>query len=84
MRKAKVVGAVYNRYLIAETTSGSTNNIYLSDGEHTIMLEDCLIWEDSDFTDEEFYDILGVVQATTAEQRDGTEYEGWHLIKETV
>jgi hypothetical protein len=84
MRKVKVVGAVYNRYLIAETTSGSTNNIYLSDGEHTIMLEDCLIWEDSDFTDEEFYDILGVVQATTAEQRDGTEYEGWHLIKETV
>jgi hypothetical protein len=84
MRKVKVVGAAYNRYLIAETTSGSTNNIYLRDGEHTIMLEDCLIWEDSDFTDEEFYDILGVVQATTAEQRDGTEYEGWHLIKETV
>ena len=84
MRKVKLVGAVYNRYLIAETTSGSTNNIYLSDGEHTIMLEDCLIWEDSEFTDEEFYDILGVVQATTAEQRDGTEYEGWHLIKETV
>jgi len=84
MRKVKVVGAVYNRYLIAETTSGSTNDVYLSDGEHTIMLEDCLIWEDSDFTDEEFYDILGVVQATTAEQRDGTEYEGWHLIKETV
>jgi len=84
MRKVKVVGAVYNRYLIAETTSGSTNDVYLSDGEHTIMLEDCLIWEDSDFTDEEFYDILGVVKATTAEQRDGTEYEGWHLIKETV
>jgi hypothetical protein len=46
------------------------------------MLEDCLIWESECFEDEEFYDILGVVQATTVEQREGTEYEGWHLITE--
>jgi hypothetical protein len=72
---------VYNRYMIAETTSGRTDDIYLSNGEHTIMLEDCLIWEDSEFTDDEAEDILEHLQSTT----DGVgieDYEGWYLCKE--
>jgi hypothetical protein len=71
--------AVYNRYMIAETTSGSTDDIYLSNGTDTIMLEDCLIWEDSEFTDEEADDILEHLQSTD----DGVgveDYEGWRLI----
>jgi hypothetical protein len=73
--------AVYNRYMIAATTSGRTHDIYLSNGEHTIMLEDCLIWEDSEFTDDEAEDILEHLQSTT----DGVgieDYEGWYLCKE--
>jgi len=79
MQKVKVVGAVYNRYLIAETTSGSTDDIYLSDGVHTIMLEDCLIWDSECFEDSEFYDILEHLQST----EDGVgveEYEGWSIV----
>jgi hypothetical protein len=71
--------AVYNRYMIAETTSGSTDDIYLSNGTDTIMLEDCLIWEDSEFTDEEADDILEHLLSTD----DGVgveDYEGWRLI----
>jgi hypothetical protein len=67
--------------MIAETTSGRTDDIYLSNGEHTIMLEDCLIWEDSEFTDDEAEDILEHLQSTT----DGVgieDYEGWYLCKE--
>jgi hypothetical protein len=73
--------AVYNRYMIDEFTSGRTEDIYLTDGEHTIMLEDCLIWEDTEFTDEDADDILDHLLHTT----DGVgigEYEGWYLIKE--
>jgi hypothetical protein len=73
--------AVYNRYMIAATTSGSTHDIYLTNGIETIMLEDCLIWEDSEFTDDEAEDILEHLQSTT----DGVgigDYEGWYLCKE--
>ena len=70
-----------NRYFISEHTSGATNDIYLSNGIDTIMLEDCLIWEDSEFTDAEAEDILAHLQTTT----DGVgveEYEGWYLCVE--
>jgi hypothetical protein len=79
MQKVQVVNAVANRYFVSETTSGSTSNVYLTDGVHTLMLEDCLIWDSEAFEDEEFYDILQHVQ----QQEYGTgveEYEGWHLI----
>lgn len=79
MKNIQVLDAVANRYYIGETTSGATSNIYLTDGEHTIMLEDCLIWEEDAFTDEEFYDILKHLQL----QEYGVgveEYEGWYLI----
>ena len=81
MQKVQVVDAVYNRYMISEYTSGRTEDIYLSDGVHTIMLEDCLIWESECFEDEEFYDILEHLQST----QDGVgveEYEGWYLCVE--
>jgi len=72
------VDAVYNRYFIGESTSGRTEDIYLSNGEHTIMLEDCLIWEDSEFIDDEAEDILTHLLAT--ENGVGVEeYEGWYL-----
>jgi hypothetical protein len=79
MQKIQVVDAVANRYFVSETTSGSTSNVYLTDGVHTLMLEDCLIWDSEVFEDAEFYDILQHVQ----QQEYGTgveEYEGWHLI----
>jgi hypothetical protein len=47
------------------------------------MLEDCLIWEDSEFTDDEAEDILAHLQSTT----DGVgveDYEGWYLCVEVV
>ena len=81
MRKVEVIAVESNRYYIGETTSGATNDIYLSDGKHTIMLEDCLIWESECFEDEEFYDILEHLQST----EDGVgigDYEGWYLCEE--
>ena len=81
MQNVEVVGMQDNRYFVSEYTSGSTNDIYLSDGVHTIMLEDCLIWDSEEFADEEFYDILEHLQSTA----DGVgveEYEGWYLITE--
>jgi hypothetical protein len=67
-----------NRYFVSEYTSGSTNDIYLTNGTDTIMLEDCLIWEDDEFTDAEADDILAHLQ-TTADGVGVEEYEGWYL-----
>ena len=78
MQKWETVDAVYNRYLITSTTSGSTNDIYITDGEHTIMLEDCLIWDESIFEDAEADAILAHLQAVGGTGVE--EYEGWHLI----
>jgi hypothetical protein len=75
--------AVYNRYLVNEYTSGRTEDIYLSNGVHTIMLEDCLIWEDSEFTDADADEILEYLLDTD----DGVgmhDYEGWYLCKVLV
>lgn len=74
----KQVDAVYNRYLVTNITSGRTDDIYLSNGTDTIVLEDCLIWEDSEFTDEEADDIFEALKDTA----DGVgidELEGWRL-----
>lgn len=76
MRKVKVVDVQSNRYYIGETTSGATNDIYLSDGNVTLKLEDCLIWEESDFTDADFYDTVAQCKAdaeTMAEM-------GWTIV----
>ena len=79
MRKIKIATTELNRYFIGETTSGSTSDIYLTDGDTIIMLEDCLIFDSEVFEDEEFYDILAHLQ----QQEDGCGidgYEGWRLV----
>ena len=80
MQKVKVVDVQSNRYYIGDTTSGATNDIYLTDGVTTVMLEDCLIWEESEFTDAEFYDIVERCKANEAEMRE----MGWTIVKERV
>ena len=79
MRKVwHVVDAVYNRYMVNAHTSGRTEDIYLSNGTHTIKLEDCLIWEDTEFTDAEADEILECL----LDKEDGVgedELEGWYL-----
>jgi len=76
MRKVKVVDVQSNRYYIGETTSGSTNDIYLSDGNVTLKLEDCLIWEESDFTDADFYSTLAQCEADAELMAD----MGWTIV----
>lgn len=79
MRKIQVVDAVANRYFVSDVTCGTTSDVYLTDGEHTLKLEDCLIWDSECFEDEEFYDILQHLQQQ--EYGVGVEqYEGWTLI----
>jgi hypothetical protein len=80
MQKIKVVDAVANRYFIGETTSGTTSDIYLTDGATTVKLEDCLIWDSECFEDAEFYDIVAHLQANGGVGVDG--YEGWTIVKE--
>jgi hypothetical protein len=80
MRKIKVVDTVANRYFIGETTSGSTSDIYLTDGKTTIKLEDCLIWDSESFDDEEFYSIVEDCKANEAEMRE----MGWTIVEETA
>ena len=78
MRKVKLVNMVHNGYVITETTSGSTNDIYLTDGTTTLKLEDCLIWEDSLFTDEEFYEIVADCKDDAAGMK---EEHGWSIVE---
>ena len=80
MQKVKVIDVQSNRYYIGATTSGSTNDIYLSDGEITLKLEDCLIWEEEDFTDAEFYDIVEQCKADAETMAD----MGWTIVQEQV
>lgn len=77
MRKVKLVDMVHNGYVITETTSGSTNDIYLTDGTTTIKLEDCLIWEDSLFTDEEFYEIVADCKNNATAMAE----QGWSIVE---
>ena len=76
-RKWEQTDAVTNRYFIGASTSGRTDDIYLSNGKDTIMLEDCLIWDDSEFTDEEADDILAHLQANNGVGVE--EFDGWYL-----
>ena len=80
MQKIKVLDTVANRYYIGETTSGSTSDIYLTDGTTTIKLEDCLIWDSENFDDSEFYDIVEQCKANAKEMRD----LGWTIVEERV
>ena len=78
LKKVKVVDVQSNRYYIGATTSGSTSDIYLTDGTTTIKLEDCLIWEEADFTDAEFYDIVEQCKADATAMAD----VGWTIVQE--
>ena len=80
MQKIQVVDAVANRYFVSETTSGSTSDIYLTDGATTLKLEDCLIWDSESFEDTEFYDIVVQCKANEAGMRE----LGWTIVKEAV
>lgn len=76
MQKIQVLDAVANRYYVGATTSGSTQDIYLTDGVTTVKLEDCLIWDSESFEDKEFYDIVERCKADAEEMRE----MGWSII----
>ena len=68
-----------NRYFIGETTSGSTSDIYITDGQYVLKLEDCLIWDSEDFTLAEFDDIVGKLIETELTGQTFYELDGWTL-----
>jgi hypothetical protein len=65
-----------NRYYIGETTSGATNDILITDGNTTLKLEDCLIWESSDFNMRDFDETVKRCIADTEEMRE----MGWTIV----
>ena len=64
-----------NRYYVGETTSGATNDIYITDGCTTLKLEDCLIWESSEFKLRDFDSTVKQCKTNTAEMAE----MGWTL-----
>jgi hypothetical protein len=78
MQKVKVLDAQANRYFVSATTSGTTSDIYLTDGTTVVKLEDCLIWDSECFEDAEFYDIVKHCTANNGVGVDG--YEGWSIV----
>ena len=68
-----------NRYYVGETTSGATNDIYITDGKCILKLEDCLIWDSEDFTLEEFDDIVTHLVEEELTGVHFVQYEGWSL-----
>lgn len=78
MQKIQVVDTVANRYFTSATTSGTTSDIYLTDGVTTVKLEDCLIFDSDCFEDEEFYDIVAHCKANNNVGVEG--YEGWSIV----
>jgi len=78
MRKVKLVNTEQVGYMITDTTSGSLSNIYLQCGERTIMLEECLIWDEECFSVEEFD---RVVKHCAANGGVGVgEFDGWRIV----
>jgi hypothetical protein len=67
-------------YFMGETTSGSTDNIYITDGSVTVMLEDCLIWEDENFNLADFDKTVADCKADEANMRE----LGWTIVEEQV
>lgn len=65
-----------NRYFIGESTSGSTNDIYITDGNVTLKLEDCLIWDSEDFTLADFDNTFARCEVDTEEMRE----MGWTIV----
>ena len=78
MRKVKLVSTEQVGYMITDTTSGSLNNVYLRCGERTIMLEECLIWEEAGFTVREFDRVVKHCEANGGVGVD--EFDGWRIV----
>jgi len=68
-----------NRYYIGESTSGATNDIYITDGQYVLKLEDCLIWESSEFTLAEFDDIVSKLIESELTGQTFLDLDGWTL-----
>ncbi|CAB4125695.1 hypothetical protein UFOVP181_451 [uncultured Caudovirales phage] len=68
-----------NRYYIGETTSGATNDIFITDGKCILKLEDCLIWDSETFTLDEFDDIVSKLIETELTGQTFFDLEGWSL-----
>jgi hypothetical protein len=68
-----------NRYYIGATTSGATNDIYITDGQYVLKLEDCLIWESEDFTLDEFDNIVSTLVEAELTGQTFLELDGWSL-----
>ena len=68
-----------NRYYIGESTSGITNDIYITDGQYTLKLEDCLIWESELFTLNDFDDIVSKLIESELTGQTFLDLEGWSL-----
>jgi len=65
-----------NRYYVGATTSGATNDIYVTDGNVTLKLEDCLIWESSDFKLRDFDTTVKQCKANATEMAEA----GWSIV----
>ena len=68
-----------NRYYIGETTSGATNDIFITDGQYVLKLEDCLIWDSETFTLEEFDNIVSTLIESELTGQTFLELDGWTL-----
>jgi hypothetical protein len=75
MRKLKYTTEL-NRYYIGETTSGATNDIYITDGTTTLKLEDCLIWESSEFKVRDFDATVKQCKTNAEEMLEA----GWSIV----
>ena len=78
MRKVKLVSTEQVGYMITDTTSGSVNNVYLQCGLRTIMLEECLIWEEECFGVEEFDEVVEHCEANGGV--GVAEFDGWRIV----
>jgi hypothetical protein len=78
MRKVKLVSTEQVGYMITDTTSGSLSNVYLQCGERTIMLEECLIWEEAGVTVREFD--RGVKHCEAHGGVGVDECDGWSIV----
>jgi hypothetical protein len=68
-----------NRYYIGASTSGITNDILITDGKQVLKLEDCLIWEESNFTLADFDDIVSKLIEHELTGQIFLDLEGWSL-----
>ena len=68
-----------NRYYVGATTSGATSDIFITDGQYVLKLEDCLIWDSETFTLEEFDNIVSTLIESELTGQTFLELDGWTL-----